>query len=90
MHVAFSRKPGQDKKYVQHHLVDDAPQIRELILRTGANVYVCGNAGRMAKDVFATMTRLLSEDSLVNGDMEDAVGYLNRMKVDKRWLEDVW
>jgi sulfite reductase alpha subunit-like flavoprotein len=85
MYTAFSRTLGGEKQYVQHLLNQQAEQVRELILRQGAYVYVCGNARSMAKDVYITMKELLEQDCDSNGD-----AYVADMKKAKRWQEDVW
>lgn len=50
-------------------------------------MYICGDAHRMAKDVFKTMAQIIEEDEAFDGD---AQAYLKGLKKCKRWLEDVW
>ncbi|KAH8647555.1 hypothetical protein BGZ60DRAFT_437873 [Tricladium varicosporioides] len=87
MHVAFSRQDPNQKVYVQHLLEQQAEELRELILRRNACVYVCGDAHQMAKDVFKTMAQIIKEDKAFKGDAQT---YLKDLKKKKRWLEDVW
>ncbi|RDL40121.1 uncharacterized protein BP5553_00100 [Venustampulla echinocandica] len=87
MHVAFSRQDPTKKVYVQHLLNQQAEELRELILRQNACVYVCGDAQRMAKDVFTAMAQIIGEDNAFDGDSQ---AYLKTLKKNKRWLEDVW
>lgn len=87
MHAAFSRQDPNKKVYVQHLLEEQAEELRELILRRNACVYVCGDAHRMAKDVFKTMAQIVGEDPTFEGDAQN---YLKALKKSKRWLEDVW
>jgi sulfite reductase alpha subunit-like flavoprotein len=50
--TAFSREDAQKKVYVQDLFEQHASELRRLILEQEAPVYVCGDASRMAKDVF--------------------------------------
>lgn len=89
LHVAFSRELENKKVYVQDLLHDHAAALRNLILRENAYVYVCGDASRMAKDVFGAFAHILADecekDFKVTGDW-----YLRTMKAAGRWSEDVW
>lgn len=80
--VAFSRKEGTPKTYVQHLVEQEKALMVELVMK-GAHVYVCGDASKMAPDVKATVARLLSEA----GHGEDCV---DRMAAEGRYCEDVW
>merc|ERR1712072_375661 len=51
--VAFSRKAGTPKTYVQHQIAQQAHIIVDVIKR-GGYFYVCGDASKMAPDVKAT------------------------------------
>ena len=55
--VAFSRDQPE-KRYVQHALWD-ARQNCKRGSQDGAAIYVCGDANAMAKDVHATLQRIL-------------------------------
>jgi sulfite reductase (NADPH) flavoprotein alpha-component len=81
--VAFSRDQPE-KRYVQHVLWDAR---RELVawLRWGAVIYVCGDANGMAKDVHATLQRILGEEA--NNDGQVALDVLRR---EHRYLRDVY
>lgn len=84
--VAFSRDQAE-KVYVQHRLLEQA---RELYawLQDGAQVYVCGDAGRMAHDVHAALTETL----MVGGGLsaEAAAEYMTGLQKDKRYHRDVY
>lgn len=84
--TAFSRE-GADKVYVQHRMVERATQIAELLLQ-GAFVYVCGDAGRMAREVAAAFVEIavLQQGILA----EKATAMFRQMKVQNRYQEDVW
>lgn len=88
MYVAFSREGS--KEYVQHKIVQQAEEIRKLLIEQGSRVYICGDAKRMAKDVFETMTRVVAEDAQFRGDIQGAEMYLRDLKKVNRWSEDVW
>ena len=60
--VAFSRKEGTPKTYVQHLVEQEKALMVELVMK-GAHVYVCGDASKMAPDVKATVARLPSVDT---------------------------
>jgi cytochrome P450/NADPH-cytochrome P450 reductase len=76
--VAFSRKSGKPKVYVQHLIEQNAALLVDLFKR-GAHVYVCGDASKMAPDVKQVLTRILDEAGL------DTVSVLQT-----RYFEDVW
>jgi len=90
IYTAFSREKAKPKKYVQHLFQDHAEELRRLILNEGACVYVCGDAHRMARDVFRTMAKVIAADSRFDGDSEKAEDHLASLKSSGRWLEDVW
>jgi sulfite reductase (NADPH) flavoprotein alpha-component len=88
LHTAFSRDQDQ-KIYVQDTLHQHAAELRDLVLHKNAHVYVCGDASRMAKDVFKAFTRIVADDS-EGSPTETADSYLREMKRGGRWSEDVW
>ncbi len=84
--VAFSRdQPG--KVYVQHRLLERARLIYER-LEEGAFFYVCGDKARMAPDVRAALLNVISTES--GKGAEYAAEYLQRLKKERRFLEDVY
>merc|ERR1719436_1263924 len=62
--VAFSRKAGHPKTYVQHLVLREAELMRDLLGR-GAHVYVCGDASKMAPDVRAAFAEILGGSQAV-------------------------
>ncbi len=82
--VAFSRDQPE-KIYVQHRLWQRREELRRWI-SDGAAIYVCGDAKAMARDVHATLRRILAEE----GGAEDAAGRLQAMQRDGRYLRDVY
>jgi sulfite reductase alpha subunit-like flavoprotein len=88
MYNAFSRE--ETKVYVQHLLREQALEVRDLIMERGACVYICGDAHRMAVDVFKTMTQIIAEYGRFESNPQDAETYLGELKKTGRWSEDVW
>ena len=86
MDVAFSRDTP-DKIYVQHRVWEKRADLVAW-LDGGANVYVCGDAKQMAKDVRATLVRAYADVKSVSPEAaEAAVAALER---DKRYQQDVY
>ncbi len=84
--VAFSRDQPE-KRYVQDTLWD-ARQDLYAWLRDGAAVYVCGDANAMAKDVHATLLRILADQGRL--DEAGAKAELDAIRRDGRYLRDVY
>jgi sulfite reductase (NADPH) flavoprotein alpha-component len=57
-------------------------------LQEGAEFFVCGDAKRMAKDVDATLRRIVQEQG--GKDVEAANEYIEKLKSDKRYKRDVY
>lgn len=75
--VAYSRRAGTPKTYVQDLLRVDAVRVKELVGR-GASVLICGNARTMAPDVRTAFTAILGAEALAE------------MEASHRYLQDVW
>ena len=60
--LAFSRDQPE-KRYVQHVLWERGDALRAR-LDEGATLYLCGDAGSMARDVDATLVRILGQPAL--------------------------
>ena len=84
--TAFSRDQ-EEKIYVQHKLEEQASSLWDW-LQTGAFLYVCGNADKMAKDVDAALQKIAREQGGLSE--EDARLYLKRLRTEKRYLLDVY
>jgi cytochrome P450/NADPH-cytochrome P450 reductase len=80
--VAFSRKHGTPKTYVQDLISQKADLVAEYV-RRGAYIYICGDASKMAPDVKATVARVLTEAGLGDDCVE-------KMTAEGRYCEDVW
>ncbi|ABN66082.2 NADPH-cytochrome P450 reductase [Scheffersomyces stipitis CBS 6054] len=86
IHTAFSRET-EKKVYVQHKILEQSSKINKL-LESGAFIYVCGDASRMARDVQASFAKILSQE---RGISEEKAGDLLRSyKTQNRYQEDVW
>lgn len=84
--TAFSRDQPE-KIYVQNRMLEHAPKLWEWI-QTGAHIYVCGDAKRMAKDVDAALLQIICEQG--NLDDEAARAFVNQLKSEKRYQRDVY
>ncbi|WP_166379638.1 bifunctional nitrate reductase/sulfite reductase flavoprotein subunit alpha [Catellatospora methionotrophica] len=84
--LAFSRDQ-RSKVYVQDRMREHGAQLWAW-LRDGAHFYVCGDAGRMAKDVDAA----LREIAAVHGRLDPAAAtaYVKQLAADRRYLRDVY
>ncbi len=84
--TAFSRESAQ-KVYVQHRLKERADQINELLLNK-ANVYVCGDAANMAREVNTVLAQIISEKRGL--PIEKAEDVVKGMRSSGQYQEDVW
>ncbi len=89
MDVAFSRDAhnGTGRVYVWHRLLERARDVYAW-LESGAHVYVCGDAERMAPDVHRTLAEIVMEQG--GRDREAAHDYLRRLQEDHRYQRDVY
>merc|ERR1712048_2853 len=82
LHVAFSRKEGTPKTYVQHLIPKQAERITEMI-KQGGRIYVCGDASKMAPDVRNAFSSIFVQA----GFDKD---YVQEMVDNGRYCQDVW
>lgn len=75
--VAFSRKEGTPKTYVQDLIRQRAEAITGLV-KEGAVILICGNARTMAPDVRAAFTDILGTRTMTD------------LEAGRRYLQDVW
>lgn len=87
LHAAFSRD-GPTKVYVQHLMADVADDLWALVDRTGAHVYVCGDATRMAGDVHAAWVAIVQRGR--GCDATAAETYMADLEKGGRYQRDVW
>jgi sulfite reductase (NADPH) flavoprotein alpha-component len=84
--LAFSRDQAA-KIYVQHRMQEHAAELWSW-LESGAHLYVCGDASRMAKDVDATLHHVV--ETAGGKSPDDARAYVAKLKSDKRYQRDVY
>ncbi|MEV4613274.1 bifunctional nitrate reductase/sulfite reductase flavoprotein subunit alpha [Kitasatospora sp. NPDC049258] len=84
--LAFSRDQ-RSKVYVQDRMREHGPRLWDR-LRDGAHFYVCGDAGRMARDV----DRALHDIVRIHGGLaeEEAAAYVKQLAADRRYVRDVY
>lgn len=83
---AWSRDQ-QEKIYVQDKIRENAADIWQWI-RDGAYIYVCGDAGRMAKDVDKALLEVIAQQGKLSE--EEAETFLDGLREDKRYQRDVY
>lgn len=84
--TAFSRDQ-EEKVYVQDRMMQQAPSFWSW-LQDGASVYVCGDASRMAKDVHATLHRIVEKQGGMTA--QAAEEYVHVLKEEHRYHRDVY
>jgi sulfite reductase (NADPH) flavoprotein alpha-component len=84
---AWSRDQAH-KIYVQHKLLENAADIWKWIDSEGAQFFVCGDARRMAKDVDASLRKIVQEQG--GKSVDEANEYIEKLKSDKRYKRDVY
>src|SRR5256885_3031859 len=84
---AWSRDQAH-KVYVQHRILENAPEIWKWIDGEGAHFFVCGDARRMAKDVDAALRKIVQDQGGKNVDAANE--YVEKLKSDKRYKRDVY
>jgi sulfite reductase (NADPH) flavoprotein alpha-component len=84
--LAFSRDQRR-KIYVQHLMRKRGSQLWRW-LEDGAQLYVCGNANPMAKDVDRTLCEIAAQQGSLGPDAARA--YVQSLSADKRYHRDVY
>jgi sulfite reductase (NADPH) flavoprotein alpha-component len=84
---AWSRDQAH-KIYVQHKLVENAAEIWKWIDSENGQIFVCGDAKRMAKDVDAALRKIIQEQG--GKSVDEANAYVEKLKTDKRYKRDVY
>ena len=84
--LAFSRDQTE-KVYVQHLMRKRGSELWRW-LQDGAQLYVCGNADPMAKDVDRALCEIAAEHG--NLDRDAAREYVQSLSADKRYHRDVY
>jgi len=83
--IAESRGSGP-KMYVQDALWESRSWVWEW-LEEGAAIYVCGDAAGMSKGVMQTIMKIIQESGK---STEETQAYVEQMRVENRYMEDVW
>jgi sulfite reductase (NADPH) flavoprotein alpha-component len=84
---AWSRDQAE-KIYVQHRMMENAGEIWKWIDTEEAHFFVCGDARRMAKDVDATLRKIVQEQG--GKSVDEANEYVEKLKSEKRYKRDVY
>ena len=84
--LAFSRDQAQ-KIYVQDRIREHGAELWRW-LQEGAQLYICGDASHMAKDVDQALRQVAHRHGGLG--VESAVDYWRRMSEQKRYLRDVY
>jgi sulfite reductase (NADPH) flavoprotein alpha-component len=84
--TAFSRDQN-DKVYVQDRMLQNSRQFWTWI-NEGANIYVCGDASRMAKDVQGALCSIVEKEGAMSA--EAALEYVSSLKEQHRYHRDVY
>jgi len=85
--IAFSRLPGQPKRYVQDEIYTRRDAVWQM-LEAGAAVYVCGDATRMAPDVRRAFAAVFTEKTKASDAASEQ--WLKDLGAKNRYLVDVW
>jgi len=86
-HLALSRCSQDDKKYVQHRLLEMGKQLYDLLQNPETCYYVCGDA-RMANSCFEACVQILQRHGPMSRVL--AVQHLKATRLEGRWQADVW
>lgn len=86
LRVAFSRKE-KSKVYVQDLVREERDRLWTMI-DAGANIYICGDGGRMEPDVRRALSRIYSEEKDVSADAADV--WIDKLVAEGRYNLDVW
>ena len=97
LHVAFSRRPGHDKTYVQHLLAQHSSQTFAWMQPPhNAYIYVCGGV-KMGHDVQETLVQIIfkhqsdtSKGSTAIQKQKAAKDYLDEMARQGRYVQELW
>ncbi|GAB06198.1 sulfite reductase subunit alpha [Gordonia amarae] len=84
--LAFSRDQ-EHKVYVQNRMLEKGAEFFSW-LESGAHIYVCGDATRMAHDVDEALHEIVAQHGGLSANGAEA--YISKLKSDKRYLRDVY
>jgi len=84
--TAFSRDQVE-KIYVQQRMLEHGAELWRW-LEEGGYFYICGDAGRMARDVDVALKQVVAEHGALSTEQADA--YVAELSRSKRYLRDVY
>ncbi|MBB5914465.1 NADPH-dependent sulfite reductase flavoprotein alpha-component [Nocardia transvalensis] len=84
--LAFSRDQ-RERVYVQHRMIEHGAELWAW-LADGGHFYVCGDAGRMARDVDDALLTIAQVHGKLDAD--GALAFKKRLVAEKRYLRDVY
>ncbi|MNE31127.1 Sulfite reductase [NADPH] flavoprotein alpha-component [compost metagenome] len=84
--LAFSRDQ-EEKIYVQDRIREQGAELWRW-LQEGAQLYICGDASRMAKDVDQALRQVAQSHGGLS--LEGAADYWRQLSEQKRYLRDVY
>jgi len=85
--AAFSRDRATPRTYVQDRIRAAGKELYAW-LESGAYLYVCGDAEKMAQDVHSALVAVVTQHGALQPD--DAEAYVRRLADDRRYLRDVY
>ncbi|MEZ0051651.1 cytochrome P450/NADPH-cytochrome P450 reductase [Mycobacterium sp. MAA66] len=90
MRPAFSRRDGDEVRYVQDRIVADAAEVWDLLgdPEKNAHVYVCGDGAAMAPAVRDAFRKIYCDNT--GADDDAARAWLADLVTADRYVEDVW
>ena len=84
--VAFSRE--QDHKvYVQDKMLEHQTALYDLICKSRAYIFVCGDGAKMAKDVHACLEKILCGGGMSSADASSKLSALTK---EGKYIRDIW
>ncbi|CAL4326484.1 assimilatory sulfite reductase (NADPH) flavoprotein subunit [Buchnera aphidicola] len=86
MSLAWSQDQ-EYKVYIQDKIKENSKEVWSWI-QDGAQIYVCGNASKMAKDVEKALLDVISKNTGMN--LEYADEFLNNLRLNQRYKRDVY
>ncbi|MBF6172832.1 bifunctional nitrate reductase/sulfite reductase flavoprotein subunit alpha [Nocardia blacklockiae] len=84
--LAFSRDQ-RERIYVQHRMIEHGAELWAWLSDNG-HLYVCGDAGRMARDVDDALLRIAQVHGKLDSD--GALAFKKQLVAEKRYLRDVY
>jgi sulfite reductase (NADPH) flavoprotein alpha-component len=87
LNTAFSRD-GDQKEYVQHHMLKHSKALFEWMDKRNAVVYLCGSKRTVGKGVKDCLEKIIAMEGRLSHSA--ARTYLQRMKTERRFQSDIY